>query len=76
MVLLPAHNHVVGTGQLRYNQLLRKAPYGSNITASSTDGGSESDILNSQAIQLAGGGQFFDNCPPFYAAGMIQWVGY
>ena len=72
IIQLPAHNHVVGTGQFGYNQLLRKAPYGSNITASSTDGGSESDILNSQATQPAGGGQPFDNRPPFYEAGMTE----
>lgn len=77
---MPAHNHVASTGQFGYNQLLRKAPLGSLSTASGTDGGgnggTEPDILSSQALQPAGGSQPFDNRPPFYVLAVQEWVGY
>ncbi|GGG33534.1 hypothetical protein [Hymenobacter glacieicola] len=75
---MPSHNHAKD-GQFEYNQLLRKAPYGSKTTAASTDGtgngGQEPDITTSMPISPIGGDQPHENRPPFYVLAVRQWIG-
>jgi hypothetical protein len=74
------HNHAPA-GAFDFNQLLRKADYGKNTTASDPDGngngnGGEPDVVNSAPIQTSGSGTPHENRMPFTTLLARVWVGY
>lgn len=75
---MPAHNHTYGSGTFDYNQIMRKANFGENTTASDTDGsgngGNEPEITTSRPMPMTGGGMPHENRPPYYVLCKIMRI--
>lgn len=69
---MPPHNHTGGTNQARFAYLDNEFTLNSDTDSSPT----EPNLAKTAAIQTEGGGQPFDNRPPYYVLAAREWVGF